>query len=154
MPNPPSPSPPSPPPPCPTCLEITLESMLPVPPKAAFEFTEEQCLFIQSRIASEVPAQIAALGLHPMLVNFTANTRLCEPGEINVCGTFYSKQDAKQLEPWMGLQAKFWLQYLAGDCNAVTAGYNFRIKSNPNDCLDVDAGWTCAPENTTFPPCQ
>ncbi|GLC36445.1 hypothetical protein PLESTM_000447300 [Pleodorina starrii] len=97
---------------------------------------------------------MAALGLRPMLVNFTANPLLCEPGAIHVCGTFYSEHDARQLEPWMRLQAGFWLRYLAGDCNAVTAGYNFRIQSNPKDCLDVDAGWTCAPENTTFPPCK
>jgi hypothetical protein len=123
-------------------------------PYSIFTFSRESCLAVQSQIANDFIAQIANRSLTPMLVNFSIDASLCQPRQVSVCGSFVSEAEARQLEPWAGLQAPFWLHSLTGDCDAVTAGYNFRLQSDSNWCLDVDVGSSCRPDDVTFPHCK
>jgi hypothetical protein len=123
-------------------------------PFSVFEFSPDACKAIQERVAADVEAQIADKQLTPMIMPFGPESSMCEPERVRVCGTFFSEADAQTLEPWAQLQAGFWLRELAGDCDAVTAGFNFRVSSTSDECLDVSAGWTCSDDNVTFPPCK
>jgi hypothetical protein len=130
---------------------MTLVSSTPYP---LFVFSEDSCRAVQERIASDFTAQITAMGLMPMVDNFTVDSNLCGPETVRICGSFFSAEVAKQLEQWANLQATFWLRSLIGDCNAIDAGFTFRMISDTAECMNLGAAWTCSPDTVTFPPCQ
>ncbi|GIM07806.1 hypothetical protein Vretimale_11877, partial [Volvox reticuliferus] len=150
-PPPPPPPPPAPPPPCVTCFEMTLETSI---PDVFFHFSEEACLTVQALIANDVTMALEALGLMPMVVNFNTDPKLCEPQKVKACGSFFSEEEARKLEPWARDQARFWLGSLVDDCSPLTSGLTFRLTTNPVTCLDVDVTFSCSPPNVTFPPCK
>ncbi|EFJ49007.1 extracellular matrix glycoprotein pherophorin-V42 [Volvox carteri f. nagariensis] len=147
-PSPPSRSPTPLPTPCSTCLVLRLDMDL---PDTVFYIDDNVCSAVQEQIASNITAQIRSLGLLPMIANFTADPIRCEGQGISVCGTFFSASDAKKLEPWVRLQAPSWLGSLVGDCSPIFAGLSFRITTDSNKCLTVNAGLSCSEDEVAFP---
>ncbi|GIL60116.1 hypothetical protein Vafri_14751 [Volvox africanus] len=130
---------------------MTLETSI---PDVFFNFSEEACLTVQALIANDVALGLQSLGLMPMVVNFKADRTLCEPQKVRACGSFFSEEEARMLEPWARDQARFWLASLVDDCSPLTSGLTFRLTTNPVKCLAVDATFSCSPPNVTFPPCK